>query len=135
MNEFLILPYWIKDRFTEMFKKIGLLSYSADYRGMLKYLVKLIYVNINIWLINMFRFSPSPYSQGKEKYTDWSPTGHPEPSIRNTNIIKQSINHYLFDWYIILQKKRFSFELREFQWVLVIEYLTIGQAPIYDYTM
>ena len=66
-----------------MFQKIYI--YGAEYRGMLKCLVKLIYVNINIWLINMFRFSPSPYSQGKEKYTDWSPTGHPEPSIRNTN--------------------------------------------------
>merc|ERR1740128_1487073 len=32
----------------------------------------------------LVRFSPSPYSQGKDnKYTDWSPTGgHPEPSVR-----------------------------------------------------
>ena len=31
----------------------------------------------------LLRFSPSPYSKGTEKYTDWSPTGgHPEPSTR-----------------------------------------------------
>ena len=44
--KFLILPYCIKDRFTEMFQKIYI--YGAEYRGMLKCLVKLIYVNINI---------------------------------------------------------------------------------------
>lgn len=72
---------------------------------MLKYLEKLHYVNIHILFSDLFRFSPSPYSQGKEKYTDWSPTGHPEPSIRNT--INEKIINYSIDVCIIIQKKVF----------------------------
>ena len=72
---------------------------------MLKYLEKLNYVNIYILFSDLFRFSPSPYSQGKEKYTDWSPTGHPEPSIRNT--INEKIINFSIDLCKIIQKKVF----------------------------